>query len=173
MWWRRRLLATLERPLEIGPSPLDPAAAPAADVKGVASAEARRAAVAPELPRGVRDYVTGDPPRLVSWVATARQGRLMVKEMEGGSAVRRLTLVVDLRDERTSEEAASHAAGLAIAALRQGTEVVMATAEAAGPRLGPVTSPVEVGRRLARATGDGPPASPPEGPGIVVVGRAG
>lgn len=172
VWWRRRLVAPLERPLEVGPSPLEPEAAPEPDAEAVAG-DAARAATAPELPRGVRDYVSGDPPRLVSWVATARQGRLMVREMEGGSAVRRITVVVDLREVHTAEEGASRAAGLAVAALRQGTEVVLATAEATGPRLGPVTSAVEVGRRLARATGDGPPASPQEGTGVVVVGRSG
>ncbi|MEO5679588.1 MAG: hypothetical protein ABIS47_07965, partial [Acidimicrobiales bacterium] len=59
-----------------------------------------------------------------------------------------------------AEVVASRAAGLALSALRDGRVVVLATAEAGGPRLGRVVSAVQVGRRLARATADGPPAAP-------------
>ena len=171
VWWRRRWRVPLERPLEVGPAPLDVTAPAPTGGEAEAAGEATRAAVlSPELPLGVRDYVAGDPPRLVSWVATARHGRLMVKEMEGGAAAPRLTLVVDLRsDGAAAEQVASRAAGMAIAALRQGMEVVLATAEAGGPRLGPVMSPLDVGRRLARATGDGPPADPSAAAGVEVV----
>ena len=85
----------------------------------------------------------------------------MVKELEApGSPV--LALVVDLRpggDE--AEVAAGRAAGMANAALTAGMPVTLLTAELTGPRVGPVTNQVEVGRRLARAVTAAPP---PEGP---------
>lgn len=36
-------------------------------------------------PRGVREYVPGDPQRYVHWTSSARSGRLMVKEFDVGS----------------------------------------------------------------------------------------
>ena len=98
----------------------------------------------------------------------------MVRELEGATARTRLTLVVDLRgDEEAAEAAASRAAGLAVAALREGSEVLLATAEAGGPRLGRVASGLQVSRRLARATADGPPAATPSGGPTWMVGTAG
>ena len=170
IWWRRRLRVPLARPLEVGPDPLALSAHPPADAEPGPAATGLRAQPSPELVRGLRDYVPGDARRLVSWVATARHGRLMVKELENPAATPRLTVVVDLRgDEAAAEVAASRAAGLALAALGDGAEVVLATAEIGGPRLGGVTSAVQVSRRLARATADGPPAVPePNGPIQVV-----
>jgi uncharacterized protein (DUF58 family) len=171
VWWGRRWHVPLERPMEVGPDPMDVSApSPAQAATDAAADPARASVLSPELPRGVRDYVAGDPPRLVSWPATARHGRLMVKELEGEAASLRLTLVVDLRSGgEAAEQVASRAAGMAIDALRQGMDVSLATAEAGAPRLGPVTTPVDIGRRLARATGDGPPADPPAGAGGEVV----
>lgn len=174
VWWRLRQRAALERPLEVGPAPLDtPPPEPAGGEASSAGEASAGPALTPELPRGVRDYVPGDPPRLVSWVATARHGRLMVKELEAGTRSPQLTLVVDLRgDKGAAEEAASRAAGMAISALRRGSEVVLSTAEPDGPHIGPVASVVEVGRRLARATSDGPPAAPSTGGWVEVVAGA-
>jgi len=154
----------------VGPAPLDTSSVPLAAADAGGGAAALRAGSGPDLVRGVRDYVPGDPRRLVSWSATARHGRLMVKELEDDPVTPRLTVVVDLRgDPPAAEVAASRAAGLAMAALRDGAEVVLATAEASGPRLAVVSSAVQVGRRLARATADGPPATPgPGGPVHVV-----
>ena len=171
VWWRRRLRVPLERPLEVGPAPLDAASPWPTGAETGPEAPAGAATSSPELVRGLRGYVPGDPPRLVSWVATARHGRLMVRELEGATARARLTLVVDLRgDDETAEAAASRAAGLAVAALREGGEVLLATAEAGGPRLGRVGSALQVSRRLARATADGPPAAAPSGGPTRVVG---
>ncbi|MCU0316834.1 MAG: DUF58 domain-containing protein [Fimbriimonadaceae bacterium] len=38
-------------------------------------------------PRGIREYVSGDPLRYVHWRSSARRGRLMVKEFETGSGI--------------------------------------------------------------------------------------
>jgi uncharacterized protein (DUF58 family) len=40
----------------------------------------------PSRPSGVRDYLPGDPPKLIDWKATARQGSLQVKQFEPGAA---------------------------------------------------------------------------------------
>ena len=52
------------------------------------------------------------------------------------------------------------AAGLANAALADGTLVDLATVEADGTHHGPVRSPLEVGRRLARAVAGAPVPGP-------------
>jgi len=170
LWWRRRLQVPLEHPLAVGPDPQDAPAPYLAAELGPARPGARASHPSPELVRGLRDYVPGDPPRLVSWRATARHGRLMVKELEARAAAPAVVLVVDLRgDDNAAEEAASRAAGVAIAALRQGIEVTMGTMERDGPRLGGVASALEVSRRLARATGDGPPATAPSLSAVGVV----
>ncbi|MGH9188934.1 MAG: DUF58 domain-containing protein [Acidimicrobiales bacterium] len=168
VWWRRRSRLPLARPLEVAPAPLAVEVPSERTGEGVATgASPAHPIPGDELVRSVREYVPGDPPRSVAWAATARHGRLLVKEREGdaGSA---LTIVVDLRSDGSAagraavEDAASRAAGLAVAALRSGTAVVLGTSEAGGlPRLGPAETGLEVGRRLARAAGDGPPAEPP------------
>ncbi len=115
----------------------------------------------------MREYVDGDPIRLVHWPATARTGTVMVRELEGPQRPR-LVVVVDLRGpEADAEVAASRASGLALAALGAGTIVDLVTVEAAGPRTGTVTSALEIGRRLARAV-PGPPALGPVEPGAQV-----
>jgi uncharacterized protein (DUF58 family) len=107
--------------------------------------------------KGIKVYAPGDPIRIVHWPATARWGELMVKEMEAPTAAE-LDIVVDLRGgPEETEKAASVAAGLARAGLLSGVTVFLLTAEGAGPRIGAVSTPVEVGRRLARAVADGPP----------------
>ena len=110
--------------------------------------------------RGVREYVPGDPARLVHWPTSARHGSLVVKELDD-PASRRLAIVVDLRgDADAAEAAASRAAGLADRALREGLAVVMATAELDGGRLAAVKTRADVSRRLARAVAEPPPDGP-------------
>ncbi|MGQ0742773.1 MAG: DUF58 domain-containing protein [Acidimicrobiales bacterium] len=164
VWWRRRMVVVLDRPLEVGPRPR-PAALGVLAASGVAEgmADAAGGARAPgpgTAVRSLRDYHPGDPLRSVSWAATARHGRLLVKETEPDAAGQ-LTLVVDLRgDPVGAEEAAGRAAGMALAALGAGIGVVMATAEADGGRVAAVSGSVEVGRRLARAVCTHAPPSP-------------
>ncbi len=80
----------------------------------------------------------------------------MVRELEGPQRPR-LVIVVDLRGpEADAEATASRAAGLALAALAAGTVVDLSTVEPGGPCTGPAPSPLEVGRRLARAVPSAP-----------------
>lgn len=161
VWWRRRVTVRLARPMDVGPLPIDvPLVAPMAS-RPSGSDDRRAASSSADLVRSTREYVAGDPIKLVHWTSTARYGDLMVKELEApGSPV--FALVVDLRPGGDAAEvAAGRAAGLADAALAQGMPVTLLTAEMTGPRVGPVVNPVEVGRRLARAVTTAPP---PEGP---------
>ena len=167
---RRHTGVALARPLEVGPRPLPvelslpPLAGDADDVDDGCRGDGNAA----ELVRGARSYVVGDPLRLVHWPATARAGGLMVRELEAPGRTP-LTIAVDLRGpEDEAEGAAGRAAGLALAALRGGVPVTLATAEEDGPVLAPVADAVAVGRRLARAVA-GPPPTPHPGRGAVVV----
>ncbi|HUP70064.1 MAG TPA: DUF58 domain-containing protein [Acidimicrobiales bacterium] len=168
VWWRRRVTVPLAAPLEVGPSPLDTSVAEVARAGGSGPDAAFRGRPGHELVRSVREYAPGDPLRLVHWPATARAGGLVVKELEDPE-LPRLAIVVDLRGGGTAaEEAASRAAGLAGAALRDGVPVTMLTLERGGPVVGSVTTAVEAGRRLARAVAGEPPEGPaPEGSFVV------
>lgn len=160
VWWRRRMAVPLVVPLEVGPSPIQMSVAEVARAGGSGPDAAFRGRSGHELVRSVREYSAGDPLRLVHWPATARAGVLVVKELEDPE-LPRLAIVVDLRGGgAAAEEAASRAAGLAGAALRDGVPVTMLTVEHGGPVAGPVTTAVEAGRRLARAV----PGEPPQGP---------
>ena len=172
MWWKRRVAVPLVRPMEVGPRPLDGqlprptwGSAAATRVVGVAPA-------AGDAVKATREYVAGDAIELVHWPASARAGELMVKDLESPGAPM-VVIAVDLQGGPPDavEAAASRAAGLAVAALRAGIPVVLLTAEAAGPTSGRVTSPVEVGRRLARA-GAGRLPPPPAGTQLVLVSAA-
>lgn len=85
-----------------------------------------------DLFRGVRDYVRGDSRRDVHWPATARHGRLMVKEHEGTGTIS-LRIVVDLHAfGGTADVAAGRAAWLAEEALGRGWLVDLVTVEPTG-----------------------------------------
>ena len=166
--WRRRLHLRLARPIEVGPAPID-TEVPPPDARGNGADERS----APgwrdgDVVRGAREYVPGDPVKLVHWPATARTGTLMVKELDAPHRPG-LVLVVDLRGGgAAAETAAGRAAGIANAALAAGAPVTLCTSEAGGPVSGRVDSPAEVGRRLARAMA-GPPAAVVVAPGTAVV----
>jgi uncharacterized protein (DUF58 family) len=166
--WRRRLGVTLPTAIEVGPRPFDVSLADVV-MAGEAGTDAiPRGRVGHESVRSVREYVAGDPIRLIHWPSTAHRGELLVKEMENPDAPV-LVLQVDLRGAgEAAEAAASRAAGIAIAAFRSGLPVTMLTAEASGPVAGSVAGAVEAGRRLARAVA-GPPAEVPRGAGTAVV----
>jgi uncharacterized protein (DUF58 family) len=165
--WRRRIRVQAVRPLEVAPRPLAVRYEPVRGADHEANARPRASSSGHEETRGVREYVDGDPIRLVHWPATARTGTVMVRELEGPQRPR-LLVVVDLRGhEPDAETAASRAAGLALAALASGTRVDLATVEPGGARNGPVQSPLEIGRRLARAV-PGAPSSGPVAPGVEV-----
>lgn len=168
MWWRRRMTVRLPAPLEVGPRPIAMSVAEVARAGGTGPDAAFRGRAGHELVRSVREYSTGDPLRLVHWPATARAGGLIVKEMEDPD-LPRLAIIVDLRGSaEAAEEAASRAAGLAGSALRDGVPVTLLTLERGGPVAGSVTTPVEAGRRLARAVAGEPPEGPVPGDSFVV-----
>lgn len=170
VWWRRRILVELPRPFEVGPMPAAVTfeAPQGADDSG--TDEGRISSTTADAVKTIREYVAGDPIKLVHWAATARAGELMVKELESPVAPI-LCIAVDLRgpDPQAVEAAASRAAGLALAGLSAGVPVALLTHEpVTGPRSGPVSAPSEVNRRLARAVaGPLPPA--PRGTDPVVV----
>lgn len=161
VWWRRRVVVALARPVEIGPAPVSVALDPPAGRDDSGRNENRSMAAMADTVRTVREYRPGDAIKMVHWAATARAGELMTKELES-PIMPALCLAVDLRGPTGDavEAAASRAAGLALAALAAGLPVSMLTAEVAGPRRGPVTTPGEVNRRLARAIGGPLPAAP-------------
>lgn len=158
--WRRTLTVPLDAPLEVGPRPADVSLAELLGEGAGGTETATRGRKGHDLVRSVRDYVPGDPIRLVHWPATARWGEVMVKETEDPD-VPRLAVVVDLRgDPRAAEERASVAAGLVVAALGAGVPVTLLTAEREGGVVAGVDTPLDAGRRLARAVAGAPPEGP-------------
>lgn len=122
-----------------------------------------------DLVRSVRPYVSGDPSHLVHWPSSARLGQLVVRELEPPAPVGQ-AVVLDLRDlGPDTERAAAYALGACRAVLAAGGRLSLATCEASGPVVGEVRTPLDAGRRLARAV-PGPPAAPPEGWPVVEIG---
>ena len=163
----RRQRSRLPRPLAVGPRPLAPPH-PFPELFGAWGDGAPRPAAVGDVVRGVRDYVPGDPVRRVHWPTTARRGDLVVKEVEEPGAPR-LVVVLDLGGGAAAgEAAAARAAWYAYEAQRRGYEVVLATAEAAGPVTGRVGPWTDVNQRLARAA-RGKPQVPAERLAVVMV----
>jgi uncharacterized protein (DUF58 family) len=166
--WLRRLPITLATPMEVAPAPKDVSLDDLPDPGAGHGDLSVPAGAGHDTVRGVRAYLPGDPIRIVHWQATARWGDVMVKELEDPFAAE-IVVVVDLRGEPDrSEQAASLAAGVAGAALRTGFRVSLLTAERRGPCAGPVGSPLEAGRRLARAVTDAAPPEPRPGDATVI-----
>lgn len=166
--WRCRLHVPLARPIEVGPAPIDTEVAPPVARGNGADEQSAPGWRDGDVVRGAREYVPGDPVKLMHWPATARTGTLMVKELDAPHRPG-LVLVVDLRGGGpAAETAAGRAAGIANAALAAGAPVTMCTAEARGPVAGRVDSSVEVSRRLARAVA-GPPAEVAVAPGTAIL----
>lgn len=172
VWWRRRVTCDLPRPIEVGPWPADMTVPPPTGA-GPRGHEARSAPhTGDDLVRGAREYRPGDPIKTIHWTASARQGDLMVKELEAAAAPP-LTVAVDLRVGGDRAEAvASWAAGVAVGALDAGIPVTLLTCERDGPASGPVAARTEVSRRLARAI-PGRVGDPSPDAGRVVVVDAG
>jgi uncharacterized protein (DUF58 family) len=160
----RRLRAPLPQPLAVGPRPLAPPH-PFPELFGTWGDGAPRAAAVGDVVRGVRDYVPGDPVRRVHWPSTARRGDLVVKEVEEPGAPR-LVVALDLGGGgEAGERAAARAAWYAYEGVRRGYEVVLATAERAGPVVAPVGPPTDINHRLARAVRGPVPLAPAAVPG--------
>ena len=158
----RRWPVPLSTPVSVGPWPVVPAHR--LDLGGRRGDGGHRPSPVGDVVRGVRDYVPGDRRSQVHWKASARTGRLVVKEVEEPVAPA-LTLVLDLgRGDSAGEEAAGRAAWYMNEALQRGAQVVLATCEPGNRVSAPVDSTAEVIRRLARAT-LGPPPEPDLPPG--------
>ena len=140
--WKRTVRISLPAPLEVGPLPI-PMPLPQRDQAAASHGV--------ELTRGIRDYQPGDPLKRVHWPASARQGDLVVRELET-LVERYLVIKVELTGtEATDDGITGRAAGLASAALAGGYIVVLHTDEISGPVEGAALSKVDVSRRLARA----------------------
>lgn len=160
----RRALVQLHEPVYVAPAP----ETLAHRVLPPLAVDPERVGVrTDELPRGVREYVPGDPRRLVNWPATARTGRMMVRDLSAGTTSR-LTVVADLGAEpgMAAERVASRAMGLCSDLLARGHGVELITLEAA-PVRAEVTSIHDLGRRLATARC----GAPIDGPAGAVVLR--
>ncbi len=171
LWAGHRVLSlVLDAPIHVGPRPLQVRWMPEPTPLEEGSDPLRTGRVRGDLVRSVRPYAPGDAPRSVHWPSTARTGQLVVRELEPPVPMGQ-AIVVDLRglgDE--TERAASYAAGACRAVLAAGGQLVLSTCEAAGPVTAPVHTPLEAGRRLARAV-SGAPGLPPEGWPLVEIGR--
>lgn len=159
----------LPRSIEVAPVPIAVTWLPApAPIEG-GNATTTVAAQTGDLVRSVRPYVSGDPAHLVHWPSSARLGQLVVRELEPPTPLGQ-AVVVDLRDlGRDAERAASYGFGACRAVLAAGGELVLCTAEPSGPVTGRVRTPLDAGRRLARAV-PGAPGLPPEGWAVVEIG---
>jgi uncharacterized protein (DUF58 family) len=156
----RRYVVGLPHTMHVGPRP-EP-------VAGVRLPDQGRSTEEDDgLVRGTRPYVAGDPMRAVHWPSTARTGTLTVREYEPPPRPT-LQLVVDLGGGGAeAEQAAGRAAWVGGEALRRGFGVTLATAEASGPVRAPVSSALDLSRRLAAAT-TGTPAPPLDGHGATI-----
>jgi len=152
LWWRRRVVVPLARPLWVAPLPGRPDPALRAATKpgqGLDAARPRDGWAGES--RGVRPYAAGDARRLVHWPATAHHGALMVREVERPDpSVPHLTVALP-DDGPAGDEAASRALGTVLELLARTSPILLTTLEPDGPRTGPVAGAADAGRRLARA----------------------
>lgn len=166
----RVLWVDLPRPVAVAPRPLAVTWHPSPAPVDAGPRPVARPTLGGDLVRSVRPYVAGDPQNLVHWPTSARTGSLVVRELEPPGPVGQ-AVVVDLRGLGSeTERAASYGLGAARAVLASGGVLLLATCEADGPVVAPVSDPVEAGRRLARAV-PGPPGVPPPGWPVVEIGR--
>lgn len=101
--------------------------------------------------RSAREYVPGDPFRLVHWSLTARRGDLLVKEFEAPSR-QRIHISVHLVGEQDGDErTCERAMGLVASAHSSGIDVSLGTAGPDGPQIGMSRTPRSAGRQLAAA----------------------
>lgn len=164
----RSSVLALRAPLVVAPRPFPVELDADTGTLGADGSAAARSADSGESVRTVRPYAAGDPARLVHWPSTARTGELVVRELEP-IVVRRIAVVADLSDGGPMAElTASAAAGAVAAALAQGAEVLLVTAEDGRPVVGRVGSTLGAGRRLAHAS-PGPMGAVPPGWGSVDV----
>ena len=152
LWWRKRVVVPLVRPLWVAPvaGPPDPGLLAGSTLGAILDRQVPRDARFGE-PRGVRPYEAGDPRRLVHWPATAHRGELMVREAERPEAAVPEVWVLLPDDGPAGDLVAERALGTLLALLARSAPVMLATIEHDGSCVEPVYSPTDAGRRLARA----------------------
>lgn len=170
-WWQRRTHVRLDAALHVAPQPAR-VKAPWRHGPGAADASPVTGRRGDDLVRGVRDYVRGDPPKLVHWHASARTGSLVVRELEEPDTPTVRVTCCLAGPPPTIEAEASVAAGLVAAALGDGCAVELVTVEPAGAVAAPVGTTVEAGRRLARAVPGHPAGSIPRDPRTFTIDAA-
>jgi len=152
LWWHKRVVVPLARPLWVAPVPGPPELAVLGDSAAQAALDLHRPRDARVgEPRGVRPYVAGDPRRLVHWPATAHRGELMVREAERPEAAVPELRVILPDDGPDGDAAAGRALGTLLALLAHSSPVMLATTERDGPRTEAVYTKTDAARRLARA----------------------
>lgn len=152
----RALEVAVPEALHVAPAPLE---LPDLPVPPSAAADAGRGRADPkgDLTRGVREWRPGDPWRLAHWPATARQGRLMARELEQPAAeVAAVVVELGPLEGADAERAAAYAAHAVAVLLERGVTVELTTLEATGVRRAPVATRRELGRRLAAAVAGAP-----------------
>jgi len=159
MWWTKRVIVPLPRPLYVAPAvgPLD-RFRPGDD--GSTGDGARQVDRRVGEPRGVRPYRAGDLRSWVHWPATAHTGSLMVREMEGPVSQPVTVEAILPEDPDAADEAARTALGTVAGLLAGGCSVVLVTAEPGGVIRRRVNSVPEAGRQLARALPQQLPRAP-------------
>lgn len=157
--------------VEVGPLPADVVLPEALSSNAHAPEDGTWPRPGGDVVSSVREYVPGDPARLVHWPTSARHEGLVVKQLER-PRLPTITIVLDLHDAQdVVEAAAARAAGYAIAALRAGAPVRVVTAERGGVADREVMGPMDVAGRLARAiAGPTGPRGPTAGFVLVVSG---
>ncbi|MEJ7764712.1 MAG: DUF58 domain-containing protein [Acidimicrobiales bacterium] len=156
----RQFPLVLARPLYVGPRPVPPAR-PFPELIGRVGEGGQLPALIGDVVRGVRDYVPGDRRSQVHWRASARLGKLVVKEVEETVAPL-LELVLDLGiGDAKGEAAAGRAAWYVGEAQRRGLDVVLTTMEPGGRTTAPVRSTGDAIRRLASAVAGAPDSEVP------------
>jgi uncharacterized protein (DUF58 family) len=124
-------------PVVIGPAPLrhEVSGEPVASSRLAVDATTARGE---DLFANVRDYVRGDPPRLIHWRATAHHGRLMARDRDTTST-RTVRIVVACGTHGPlTEDALSRVVWTADEAWRRGWQVRLVTCE---PARGPLPPP--------------------------------
>jgi uncharacterized protein (DUF58 family) len=156
LWWTKRVVVPLPRPLHVAP-PVGGQELARPSGPEEQGAGARLVAARVGEPRGARPYRPGDLRGWVHWPATAHTGDLMVREMEE-QASPPVTVRAELPgDPDAADLEASAVLGAVARLLGAGRRVVLVTAEAGGATTAPVGDVGAAGRRLARALPQRPP----------------
>lgn len=150
LWWSRRVVVELARPLHVGPTVGEPDEDLVTDEAGGPSQARFRVHEVGE-PRGARPYQPGDRRNLVHWPASAHTSSLMVREMEAASAPPRIVDALLPADPDQADRRAERALGTVVKLLSAGNHVQLLTFEDDGLHREQVETPLVAARRLARA----------------------